>query len=148
MTIKQAAEIFHIDEKIIRKSIKDGMLEKRKNKRYIEIPNETTFIPVKNEIQAFLFQILKYKNNVHFPISRKLCPDIESLRILFEYLYHNGYIAEYQFSENISTLFDNIMLTDEAMELVFGKGKIAQINKVNNMPININATLKVGLNVG
>lgn len=30
MTIKEAAEIFKIDERIIRKSINDGMLQKRK----------------------------------------------------------------------------------------------------------------------
>lgn len=38
MTIKKAAEIFKIDEKIIRKSVNDGMLPKRKVGRTIEIP--------------------------------------------------------------------------------------------------------------
>ena len=149
MTIKKASEIFKIDEKIIRKSIDDGMLLKQKVGRNIEIPDDTKFIPIKADIQAFLFQILRYKNNPHHPISRRLCPDSESLKILFDYLYHNGYIAECDFSEDIDTLLNNIVLTDEATNLMFSKRKIDQLNSVTFMPININPTLKVGLiNVG
>ena len=149
MTIKKAAEIFKIDEKIIRKSIDDGMLPKRKVGRNIEIPDDTQFIPIKTDIQAFLFQILRYKNNPHHPISRRLCPDSESLKILFDYLYHNGYIAECNFSEDIGTLFNNIVLTDEATNLIFSKYKIDQLKNIAFMPMNINPTLKVGLiNVG
>ena len=149
MTIKKASEIFKIDEKIIRKSIDDGMLLKQKVGRNIEIPDDTKFIPIKADIQAFLFQILRYKNNPHHPISRRLCPDSESLKILFDYLYHIGYIAECEFSEDIDTLLNNIVLTDEATNLMFSKRKIDQLNSVTFMPININPTLKVGLiNVG
>ena len=149
MTIKKAAEIFKIDEKIIRKSVNDGMLPKRKVGRTIEIPDETEFIPIKNDIQAFLFQILRYKNNPHHPISRKMCPDAESLKILFDYLYHSGYIAECAFSEDIGTLFNTIVLTDEATNLIFSKYKIDQLKNITFMPMNINPTLKVGLiNVG
>lgn len=148
MTIKRAAEIFQIDEKIIRKSIEDGMLQKRKSGRNIEIPDDTKFIPVKSDIQAFLFQILRYKNNAHIPISRKMCPDTDSLKILFEYLYHSGYITEYEFAEDISVLFKNTVLTEEATDLIFSKYRIDQLKNINFMPISINPTLKVGLNVG
>ena len=148
MTIKKAAEAFQIDEKIIRKSIGDGMLQKRKIGRNIEIPDDTKFIPVKNDIRAFLFQILRYKNSPHYPISRKLCPDTDSLKILFEYLYHNGYITEYAFSEDIAILFKNIVLTEEATDLIFSKYKIDQLKNTNFMPISLNPTLKIGLNVG
>lgn len=145
MTIKRAAEIFQINEKIIRKSIYDGMLQKRKVGRNIEIPDDTKFIPVKNDIQAFLFQILRYKNNPRLPISRRMCPDAESLKILFDYLYHNGYIAECNFSEDIVTLFNDIVLTDEATNLIFSKYRIERLKSITFMPININPTLKVGL---
>lgn len=149
MTIKKASEIFKVDEKIIRKSVNDGMLPKQKVGRNIEIPDETEFIPIKNDIQAFLFQILRYKNNPHYPISRRMCPDEKSLKILFDYLYNNGYIAECEFSEDICTLFNNIVLTDEATNLIFSKYKIDQLKNITFMPININPTLKVGLvNVG
>ena len=149
MTIKKAAEIFKINEKIIRKSVNDGMLPKQKVGRNVEIPDETEFIPIKNDIQAFLFQILRYKNNPHYPISRRMCPDAKSLKILFDYLYNNGYIAECEFSEDIGTLFNNIVLTDEATNLIFSKYKIDQLKNITFMPININPTLKVGLiNVG
>lgn len=148
MTIKRAAEIFQIDEKIIRKSINDGMLQKRKIGRNIEISDDTKFIPVKNDIQAFLFQILRYKNNPHLPISRRMCPNTDSLKFLFEYLYHKGYITEYKFSEDITDLFENTVLTDEATDLIFSKYRIDQLKNINFMPISINPTLKVGLNVG
>ncbi len=148
MTIKRAAELFEIDEKTIRKAINDGMLKKIKVGRNIGIPDDTKFIPVKNDIQAFLFQILRYKNNSHLPISRKMCPDTASLRILFDYLYHNGYIAEYEFSEDISVLFKNTVLTEEATDLIFSKYRIDQLKNINYMPISINPTLKLGLNVG
>ena len=147
MTIKKATEIFQIDEKIIRKSIDDGLLQKRKIGRNIEIPDDTKFIPIKNDIQAFLFQILRYKNNPYFPISRRMCPDGNSLKILFDYLYHNGYITEYEFSEDISVVFKNTILTDEATELIFSKNKIDKL-KNKGAPIIINPTLKIGLNIG
>lgn len=148
MTIKKAAETFNVDEKIIRKSINDGMLPKRKVGRNIEIPDDTKFIPVKTDIQAFLFQILRYKNNPHFPISRKLCPNNVALKILFEYLYCNGYIAEFSFTENILELFNTTILTDEATHLIFSKYKVDKLKHVNLMPISINPTIKIGLNVG
>lgn len=147
MTIKQAVETFKLDEKIIRKSIKDGMLEKRKVGRTIDISNDTKFIPIKNDIRAFLFQILRYKNNNSLPISRRMCPDAISLRFLFEYLYKRGYICEYEFTEDITLLFRNTMLTDEATDLIFYKSAITKLNNINIMPIILNPTIKVGLNV-
>ncbi len=147
MTVKRAAEVFKIDEKVIRKSIGDGMLQKRKVGRNIEIPDDTKFIPIKSDIQAFLFQILRYKNN-HIAISRRMCPDSESLKILFEYLYYKGYIAEYEFTEDIETLFNNTVLTDDATDLIFSKYKIDQLKNINFMPISINPTIKIGLNIG
>ena len=124
------------------------MLQKRKVGRNIEISDDTKFIPVKNDIQAFLFQILRYKNNPHLAISRRMCPDAYSLKILFDYLYNNGYIIEYEFSEDISVLFRNTVLTDEATDLIFSKYRIDQLKNINFTPINLNPTLKVGLNVG
>ena len=148
MTIKKAAEIFKVDEKVIRKSIKDGMLKKYTNGRKIEISDDTKFIPVKNEIKRFLFQILCYKNNSHYPVSRNMCPDTETLKILFDYLYNMGYIAECEFSDNISTLFENITLTDEATNFIFSKYKVEQIKAAEFIPIQINPTIRVGLNIG
>ena len=42
-------------------------------KNRVIIPDETVIIPSKQEIQAFLFQILKYKNNPNVTISREFC---------------------------------------------------------------------------
>lgn len=89
MTIKEASIKFNVDKSIIKKSIEGGMLPKRKIGRFCDIPDDTKFIPVKSEIQYFLFQILKFKNDGNKGISRKLCPNAESLNILFEYLYNN-----------------------------------------------------------
>lgn len=147
MTIKKAAEMFQVDEKTIRRSIADGMLQKWKVGRNIEIPDGTMFIPIKNDIQAFLFQILRYKNDPFFPISRRMCSDVDSLKILFEYLYRRGYIAEYEFSEDILSLFNGVILTAEAIDLIFGKYKITQLKSINFMTITINPTIKIGINV-
>ncbi|MBQ2284182.1 MAG: hypothetical protein II244_00790 [Clostridia bacterium] len=145
MTIKRASEVFNLDEKIIRKSIKDGMLEKRRVGKMIEIPDDTKFIPQKRDIKNFLFHILCCKNNAHYPVPRKMCPNNESLKILLEYLYCKGFIIEYDFSEDTSNLFHNIVLTDDAIAFIFGKYNVGQITGTEGNAIQINPTIKFGV---
>lgn len=74
MNIKEAAEKFGLDETEIKNRKKDGMIfGVRTVKNRVIIPDETVIIPSKQEIQAFLFQILKYKNNPNVTISREFC---------------------------------------------------------------------------
>ena len=70
-----------------------------------------------------------------------MCPTSESLKLLFDYLYVKGYIAKCEFSENIETLFSNIILTDDATSLIFSKHTTEQLNNANCVVININPTL-------
>ena len=68
----------------------------------VYIPDDTTIIPNKKDIQSFLFQILQKKNNKDYVFSRKLCPDQETLFYLVEYLYRRGFIGEYKFNDDVN----------------------------------------------
>lgn len=149
MNIKYASELFGIDEKIIRKSIDDGMIEKTKIGRRIYIPDDIKFIPIKKDIKSFLFQILCYKNNPNYAISREMCPNSEKLKFLMEYLYCKGYITEYTFADNIKLIFEKIMLTDKAINLIFGQNTIKNLRDLSNTnPSLIINNVNIGLNVG
>jgi hypothetical protein len=107
MTTKQASITFKLDEKEIRKRNKEGMIiGSTKEKGLIIIPDETKILPSKVQIQSFLFQIFKYKNNPAIVISRHMCPTIEHLKILAEYLYSKGYIG-YNIQEPLYKMRDD-----------------------------------------
>ena len=109
MNTKEAAEKFKLDIQEVRSRKDDGMiLGARTVKGRIFIPDDTTIIPSKQDIQAFLLEILKYKNNSGTTVSRKLCPDEESLRSVVEYVYKRGFIGEFEFRSSINSLFQNL----------------------------------------
>ena len=89
MTIKEASVKFNLDEKEIRARKKDNMIiGVRKDGKSVVIPNDTILIPSKKEIQSFLLQIVKYKNNKSIAISRAMCPQKEQLQAIMIYLYY------------------------------------------------------------
>ena len=150
MNTKEAAEKFKLDIQEVRNRKDDGMiLGVRTVKGRIIIPDDTAIIPSKQDIQAFLLEILKYKNNPGTTVSRKLCPDEESLRTVVEYAYRRGFIGEYEFQSSISNLFQSLSLTDEGLAYVIGAGRLNQMTTYSIHPITLNPELKIGLiNIG
>ena len=121
MTVREASEMFHIDEKEVRKNYRARMIIGAANiNGKVYIPDDTTIIPNKKDIQSFLFQILQKKNNKDYVFSRKLCPDRETLFCLVEYLYRRGFIGEYKFNDDVDSLLETVMLTSEGLEFVMG----------------------------
>ena len=150
MTVKEANVRFGKDVKDIRKSHKDGMiLGSHKVGRNIIIPDETTIIPAKKEIQNFLLQILKFKNNHFYVISRDLCPTPDHLKVLVEYLVKKGLIGSVNISDNITDniteLLESIQLTDKGFEFTFSAYYYDKINAICSVPLNINIS---GVHVG
>lgn len=143
MTTKQASITFKLDEKEIRKRNKEGMIiGSTKEKGLIIIPDETKILPSKVQIQSFLFQILKYKNNPAIVISRHMCPTIEHLKILAEYLYSKGYIGEYKPFVTINSFFDNVQVTEEGIRCIFDNNT-AKI--ITPMALSFAPSVKVGI---
>ena len=60
MTVREASEMFHIDEKEVRKNYKDRMIIGATNiNGRVYIPDDTTIIP--NKKKAFCFKYYKRK---------------------------------------------------------------------------------------
>lgn len=144
MTIKEASVNFNLDEKEIRARKKDNMIiGVRKDGNCVVIPNDTILIPSKKDIQSFLLQIVKYKNNNSITISRAMCPTSEQLQAIMIYLYNRGFIGEYTFSEDIYTLFDNIQITDSGFDFVFGYGSFNKLSSVVSIPIQLKPSINI-----
>ena len=140
MNVKEASRKFNLDEKGVRKRCSDHMVRGvYKEKGKIVIPDETTIIPSKIDIQNFLFQILKYKNNNSIAISRTLCPGEKELHELCKYLYMRGFVGEFNFTNNIQYLFNNIKLTDDGLAFVFGR-LYEKISSERYSKLNVNPT--------
>ena len=64
MTVYEASEMFHLDEKEVRKNYRARMIIGARNiNGKVYIPDDTSITPSKKDIQSFLFQILQKKNN-------------------------------------------------------------------------------------
>ena len=139
MTIKEASRQFSIEEKDVRKRYKDGMIiGARKDGRYIFVPDDTEIMPSKQEIKSFLFQIIKHKTNGSYVISRGLCPDLHSLKVLLRYLYKKGLIGFYQEEDSEMKMLSQIQLTDEGFAFVFGEKTCLALNNGISVPLTIN----------
>lgn len=144
MTIKEASIKFNLDEKEIRARKKDNMIiGVRKDGKSVVIPNDTILIPSKKDIQSFLLQIVKYKNNKSIAISRAMCPQKEQLQAIMIYLYNRGFIGNFTFSEDIEVLFDNIQITDSGFDFVFGYGSFAKLSSIIPIPIQLNPSINI-----
>jgi hypothetical protein len=150
MTIKEASVKFNLDEKVIRARKKENMIiGVRKDGNSVVIPNDTVLIPSKKDIQSFLLQIIKYKNNKATTISRAMCPQKEQLQAIMIYLYQRGFVGKFEFSEDIENLFDNIQITDIGFDFVFGYGSFDKLSNIVSVPVQINpsfsfSAIKVG----
>lgn len=139
MTIKEASVKFNLDEKEIRKRKKDDMIfNVRTENRVVVISDDTEIIPSKKDIRSFLLQIIKIKNNSSTIISRNLCPDNNSLKILLRYLYKRGFIGEFSEVENDQQMLNAVSLTDSGIEYVFGSQNYSKLNTHVSLPLNIN----------
>ena len=103
----------------------------------------------KKDIQSFLLQIIKYKNNKAIAISRDLCPRNEQLRAVMSYLYNKGFIGDFTFLENIEDLFDNVQITDKGFDFILGYGSFGKLSNIIYNPIQLNpdisfSAIKVG----
>lgn len=144
MTIKEASVKFNLDEKEIRARKKDNMIiGVRNDGKNVVIPDDTILIPSKKDIQSFLLQIIKYKNNKSIPISRAMCPQKEQLQAIMIYLYNRGFIGNFTFSEDIEILFDNIQITDSGFDFVFGYGSFAKLSSIVPFPIQLNPSINI-----
>lgn len=144
MTIKEASVKFNLDEKEIRARKKDNMIiGVRRDGGSVVIPNDTILIPSKKDIQSFLLQIVKYKNNNSITISRAMCPTSEQLQAIMIYLYNRGFIGKYTFSEDIGTLFNDVQITDSGFDFVFGYGSFNKLSSVVSIPIQLNPSINI-----
>ena len=144
MTIKEASIKFNLDEKEIRARKKDNMIIGVRNEgKNVVIPNDTILIPSKKDVQSFLLQIVKYKNNKSIIISRSMCPEKEQLQAIMIYLYNRGFIGEYTFSENIASLFDNVQITDSGFDFVLGYGSFVRLSSIVSKPIQLNPSINI-----
>lgn len=144
MTIKEASKKFNLDEEEIRKRKRDNMiLGVYKDGRNVIIPDDTEIIPSKKDIQSFLLQILKYRNNINTVISRKLCPDKSTLDALMRYLFKRGFIGTYDELFSDDDLFSKVQLTDEGFEYIFSENHYKSINRTISIPLTVN----LGINV-
>lgn len=143
MTVKEAANKFGRNENEIRAIIRDGFLLAHKEKGKYIIPNDTQIIISKTEIQIFLLQIIKYKNNEHYVISRKGCPCFEELKILADYLYINGLIGQINTYKNEDEFFQKAKLTDKGFDLILGT-----VTKKAKNDIKFSIIPSLNINVG
>lgn len=135
MTTKQASVKFGIDEREIRKRNKDGMIiGVTKERGLLIIPDETKLIPSKSDVQAFLFQLLQYKNNHSIVVAQNTFPDVNKLKALAEFLFLKGYIGKYDNFYSEKDFLNDVQITDIGMQLVFGNNAIKKLS----MPLTIN----------
>lgn len=146
MTIKEASAKFKLDEKEIRARKKENMIiDVHNDGKRVVIPDDTILIPSKKDIQSFLLQIIKYKNNNSIAISRELCPEKEQLQAVMIYLYERGFIGKFTFSEEIETLFDNVQITDSGFDFVLGYGSFGKLSNIMPAPIQLNPSINISL---
>ena len=143
MTTKEASIKFKLDMKEVQQRVRDQMITVTHDGRKIVIPDDTKMIPSKKEIQSFLFQILKFKNNPSITVSRVLCPDETSLSIVMEYLYQHGFIGEYRFNSDIQQLFQDISLTESGFTFLFGERAVKVLGESTSIPINLSGDLVI-----
>ena len=139
MTTKEASRCFRLDAKEVRKRFRDGMIiDAYKDGNYIIIPDETEVIPSKQEIKSFLLQIIKLKNNDAYVISRGMCPDLDTLKVLLRYLYKRGMIGGYDESLDETQLLEKVKLTDSGFAYLVGENTYEVLNRNISVPINVN----------
>lgn len=148
MTVNEACELFGKDKREIYQCLKEKMVPKaRKVKNKWIIPDGTKIIPSKMDIQCFLLEVLKFKNNPKVVVSRSLFPDEESLKILLEYVYNKGLIGEYSLSSfEVSQALSSIKMTEQGFDWLLGKSnQTLSSHQISIFQINVTNNFQAGL---
>ncbi len=140
MTTKEAEGSFNIPEKAIRKLCKEGKIKgaKKINGKY-EIPNDMVMIITDEAARAFLYQLLKYKNNPELILSSAGSDDEQKIELWREYLINQGLVSKCGKKKQLKDLLDAIQITDKGLEFLFGK---------NSYKILVNLNPTVNVNIG
>ena len=140
MNTKEASMLFGIPEKEVRRLCNENKIAGVKLvKRRYEIPDETLMIITDNNAKAFLFQLLKYKNNPNLVLSVKGFDTVEKRRIWHTYLQNQGYISLCPFVEDTRQWLSNMTITDDGLKELFGTNTQGRLMRLNLSPtVNIN----------
>ncbi len=91
-----------------------------------DIPNDTLMIISDENAKAFLFQLLKYKNNPGLVLAAFGCNDEKKLEIWRDYLINQGFVSNCNKQNNLKDFLNAIQLTDKGLEFVFGKSELVK----------------------
>lgn len=134
MNTKEASAIFNIPEKELRRLCKENKVSGAKLvKGKYEIPDDTLMIITDENAKAFLFQLLKFKNNPDLVLSYKGFDTVEKRHIWHSYLLNQGFISLCSFIGDTRNWLNNMTITDDGLGEIFGTGKQ---NKLLNMSIS------------
>lgn len=139
MTTKEASTNFNIPEKIIRALCKEGKIKgaKKENGKY-EIPNGTVMIITDETARAFLYQLLKYKNNPELVLSSAGCDSEQKMEVWQEYLVNQGLVSYCEKKKKLKDLLDAVQITDKGLQFLFGKNSY-------NILVNLKPTINVNI---
>ena len=147
MKTKEAIDKFNITGKEIYKLGNFGWSGvKKKGREWIVSDDEEILISV-NCIRAFLYHVLRFKNNEGYVFPRKMCPDDRTLVAIINQQYRNGLVGDRACGDDFNSILNNIKLTDEGFDLVFGKAQSNKLNSCSEIKINMNPNINIGLNV-
>jgi hypothetical protein len=122
MTTKQAADNFNMEEREIRKLCKEGKIHGvRKVKNRYEIPDETVMIITDENARAFLWQLLKFKNNPSIILEESFADTDEKLSAWYTYLTEQGLAGGCGYVGKLKELLKKMQLTEKGFATIAGK---------------------------
>ena len=112
---------FNLSERKIQTLCKEGKIHgvTRPNRAY-HIPDETAIIITNENAQAFLWQLLKFKNNANIILQSHFADNETKLRAWHRYMIEQGLVGECEYSSNLKTLLEGMQITDAGFELLPG----------------------------
>ncbi len=137
MTTKQASEIFNMDRRTIQQLCKEGKIHGvRKVKNQYEIPDETAMIITDEDARAFLWQLLKFKNNPDIVLEESLADTNAKLNTWHNYLIEQGLVGSCEYANKLKELLERMKLTDKGFAMVVGK-KVRSIHIEPHLNLNV-----------
>ena len=122
MTTKQAADNFNMEEREIRKLCKEGKIHGvRKVKNRYEIPDETAMIITDENARAFLWQLLKFKNNSNIVLEDSFADTNEKLNAWYIYMTEQGFVGRCEYAGELKELLRKLQLTEKGFTMIAGK---------------------------
>ncbi len=113
MTVKEAAAKFNLSERKIQNLCKEGKIHGvTKPNRAYHIPDETVIIITDENAQAFLWQLLKFKNNANIILQGNFADNETKLRAWHKYMIEQGLVGECEYSSDLRTLLSKVYITD------------------------------------